>query len=83
MIRAKLDTDHFGMLPLGEMIVSNIELKGPALPNIPWEERPHHCNEVVWRSEKKQSLRAMQCQTRTVYSTAPSCLLKILLANLG
>jgi len=40
------------MLPLGEMIVSNIELKGPALPNIPWEERPHHCNEVVWRSGK-------------------------------
>lgn len=32
--------------------MSNIELKGPALPNIPWEERPHHCNEVVWRSGK-------------------------------
>jgi beta-1,4-mannooligosaccharide/beta-1,4-mannosyl-N-acetylglucosamine phosphorylase len=38
------------MLPLGEMIVSNIELKGPALPNIPWEERSQGCSQVVWRS---------------------------------
>jgi len=32
--------------------VSNIELKGPALPNIPWEGRPQACNDVVWRSSK-------------------------------
>jgi len=32
------------------MIVSNIVLKGPALPNIPWEERPSGCNQVLWRS---------------------------------
>jgi len=32
--------------------MSNIELKGPELPNIPWEERPRECNEVMWRSEK-------------------------------
>ena len=23
---------------------------GPALPNIPWEERPEGCSDVVWRS---------------------------------
>jgi beta-1,4-mannooligosaccharide/beta-1,4-mannosyl-N-acetylglucosamine phosphorylase len=28
------------------------ELIGPELPNIPWEERPRECLEVVWRSEK-------------------------------
>jgi len=32
--------------------MSNTKLIGPALPNIPWEERPQGCNEVVWRSEK-------------------------------
>ena len=32
--------------------MSKAELMGPDLPNIPWEERPHECNEVVWRSEK-------------------------------
>jgi beta-1,4-mannooligosaccharide/beta-1,4-mannosyl-N-acetylglucosamine phosphorylase len=32
--------------------MSNIELKGPELPHIPWEERSHECNEVVWRSVK-------------------------------
>ena len=30
--------------------MSNIELKGPALPNIPWEERSQGCSQVVWRS---------------------------------
>jgi beta-1,4-mannooligosaccharide/beta-1,4-mannosyl-N-acetylglucosamine phosphorylase len=28
------------------------ELCGPELPNIPWEERPRECNQVVWRSQK-------------------------------
>jgi len=37
--------------------VSNIELKGPALPNIPWEEHPHHCNDVVWRYSKNPIIR--------------------------
>ena len=23
---------------------------GPALPNVPWEERPAGCSDVVWRS---------------------------------
>ena len=26
-----------------------LEIVGQALPNIPWEERPADCNEVVWR----------------------------------
>lgn len=25
---------------------------GPALPNIPWEERPQDCSDVVWRSSR-------------------------------
>ena len=25
---------------------------GPALPNIPWEDRPTNCDEVIWRSER-------------------------------
>ncbi len=32
--------------------MSKAELIGPELPNIPWEERPPECPEVVWRSEK-------------------------------
>ena len=32
--------------------MSGIELRGSELPNIPWEERPRECDEVVWRSEK-------------------------------
>jgi hypothetical protein len=32
--------------------MSTIVLKGPELPNIPWEERPYECHEVVWRSKK-------------------------------
>jgi beta-1,4-mannooligosaccharide/beta-1,4-mannosyl-N-acetylglucosamine phosphorylase len=31
--------------------VSHIELVGPALPNVPWEERPPGCRDVVWRSK--------------------------------
>lgn len=30
--------------------MSKIELRGTALPHIPWEERPTGCNEVIWRS---------------------------------
>ncbi len=30
----------------GRMII------GPALPNIPWEERPEGCREVIWRSSR-------------------------------
>ena len=33
-------------------MVSHIQLRGPELPNIPWEERPHDCHEVVWRSKQ-------------------------------
>jgi beta-1,4-mannooligosaccharide/beta-1,4-mannosyl-N-acetylglucosamine phosphorylase len=30
----------------------NQTILGPALPNIPWEERPGGCQEVVWRSSR-------------------------------
>jgi beta-1,4-mannooligosaccharide/beta-1,4-mannosyl-N-acetylglucosamine phosphorylase len=29
-----------------------VEIKSPPLVNIPWEERPPQCDEVVWRSAK-------------------------------
>ncbi len=32
--------------------MTNAKLIGPALPNIPWEEHPHGCDEVVWRSKR-------------------------------
>lgn len=32
--------------------MAKMEIVGPELPNIPWEERPQGCNEVVWRSGK-------------------------------
>jgi beta-1,4-mannooligosaccharide/beta-1,4-mannosyl-N-acetylglucosamine phosphorylase len=32
--------------------MSKAKIIGPELPNIPWEERPHECNEVVWRYSK-------------------------------
>jgi beta-1,4-mannooligosaccharide/beta-1,4-mannosyl-N-acetylglucosamine phosphorylase len=31
-------------------MTSPVQLKGPQLPNIPWEERPAECHDVVWRS---------------------------------
>lgn len=32
--------------------MSKIEIKSAPLPNIPWEERPAGCDEVIWRSAK-------------------------------
>jgi beta-1,4-mannooligosaccharide/beta-1,4-mannosyl-N-acetylglucosamine phosphorylase len=32
--------------------VPKVKLLGPELPNIPWEERPEGCSQVVWRSER-------------------------------
>ena len=35
-----------GIYDMNDMII------GGALPNIPWEERPAGCDDVVWRSAK-------------------------------
>jgi beta-1,4-mannooligosaccharide/beta-1,4-mannosyl-N-acetylglucosamine phosphorylase len=32
--------------------MSNVKIIGPAMPNIPWEERPAGCNDVLWRSPR-------------------------------
>jgi beta-1,4-mannooligosaccharide/beta-1,4-mannosyl-N-acetylglucosamine phosphorylase len=29
-----------------------IKIYGESLPNIPWEEKPANCDNVVWRSKK-------------------------------
>lgn len=34
------------------MRMSKVKIIGPELPNIPWEERPPRCNDVVWRYSK-------------------------------
>jgi beta-1,4-mannooligosaccharide/beta-1,4-mannosyl-N-acetylglucosamine phosphorylase len=31
---------------------TTIMIVGSALPNVPWEEKPEHCNDVVWRSSR-------------------------------
>jgi beta-1,4-mannooligosaccharide/beta-1,4-mannosyl-N-acetylglucosamine phosphorylase len=36
--------------------VSRVELIGPGLPNMPWEERPPDCSHVVWRSQENPIL---------------------------
>jgi len=33
-------------------LVETRTIIGPALPNIPWEEKPEGCREVVWRSSR-------------------------------
>jgi beta-1,4-mannooligosaccharide/beta-1,4-mannosyl-N-acetylglucosamine phosphorylase len=32
--------------------MSNVKIIGPALPNIPWEDRPAGCRDVLWRSPR-------------------------------
>jgi beta-1,4-mannooligosaccharide/beta-1,4-mannosyl-N-acetylglucosamine phosphorylase len=32
--------------------MSKMVVKSSALPNIPWEERPRDCRDIVWRSQK-------------------------------
>jgi beta-1,4-mannooligosaccharide/beta-1,4-mannosyl-N-acetylglucosamine phosphorylase len=27
-------------------------IMGPTLPNIPWEDKPEDCSDVMWRSER-------------------------------
>ena len=30
-------------------LMNNLKIVGPALPDMPWEERPAGSNEVLWR----------------------------------
>ena len=46
--------------------MSKFEIKSAPLPNIPWEERPAGCDEVVWRSAKNPII------TRSAVPTANS-----------
>lgn len=29
--------------------MKNLKIEGPSMPNMPWEDRPSDCNDVVWR----------------------------------
>lgn len=51
--------------------MSRIELLGTALPNIPWEERPTGCNEVIWRSDKNPIItRSAVPGTNSIFNSA-------------
>jgi beta-1,4-mannooligosaccharide/beta-1,4-mannosyl-N-acetylglucosamine phosphorylase len=51
--------------------MSKVELKGTALPNIPWEERPIGCNEVIWRSDKNPIItRSAVPGTNSIFNSA-------------
>lgn len=36
--------------------MSKLQIVGPELPNLPWEERPWQCRDIVWRSERNPIL---------------------------
>ncbi len=36
--------------------MSKVQIVGPELPNLPWEERPRQCRDIVWRSERNPIL---------------------------
>lgn len=51
--------------------MSKTELIGSKLPNIPWEERPQDCNQVVWRSEKNPIItRDAVPDTNSIFNSA-------------
>ena len=55
MTSRSCETDGWGFFPtqIGSMMRSMTRARdtivGEALPNLPWEERPSDCGEVVWR----------------------------------
>jgi beta-1,4-mannooligosaccharide/beta-1,4-mannosyl-N-acetylglucosamine phosphorylase len=51
--------------------MAKIELRGPELPNIPWEERPAGSSEVVWRSQKNPIItRDAVPETNSIFNSA-------------
>ena len=51
--------------------MAKIELIGTALPNIPWEDRPQGCEEVVWRSAQNPIItRAAVPATNSIFNSA-------------
>ena len=51
--------------------MAKIELIGTALPNIPWEDCPQGCEEVVWRSARNPILaRSAVPDTNSIFNSA-------------
>jgi beta-1,4-mannooligosaccharide/beta-1,4-mannosyl-N-acetylglucosamine phosphorylase len=51
--------------------MSAVELKSPPLLNIPWEERPAGCSDVVWRSQMNPIItRAAVPGTNSIFNSA-------------
>jgi beta-1,4-mannooligosaccharide/beta-1,4-mannosyl-N-acetylglucosamine phosphorylase len=52
-------------------IMTQIKLIGPALPNIPWEERPKKQTDILWRSEKNPIItRDAVPNTNSIFNSA-------------
>jgi len=51
--------------------MSNARLIGSELPNIPWEERPNECNEVLWRYSKNPVIpRDLILSSNSIFNSA-------------
>jgi beta-1,4-mannooligosaccharide/beta-1,4-mannosyl-N-acetylglucosamine phosphorylase len=51
--------------------MTQIKLVGPALPNIPWEDRPKKQTDIVWRSEKNPIItRDAVPNTNSIFNSA-------------
>jgi beta-1,4-mannooligosaccharide/beta-1,4-mannosyl-N-acetylglucosamine phosphorylase len=51
--------------------MTQIKLIGPALPNIPWEDRPKKQTDIVWRSEKNPIItRDAVPNTNSIFNSA-------------
>lgn len=47
------------------------KLVGSALANIPWEEKPSHCEEVIWRSERNPIIpRNLVASSNSIFNSA-------------
>jgi beta-1,4-mannooligosaccharide/beta-1,4-mannosyl-N-acetylglucosamine phosphorylase len=47
------------------------KLIGPELPNIPWEERPERCEDVLWRSQRNPIItREAAAEANSIFNSA-------------
>ena len=50
--------------------MSQIKIVGEPLPNIPWQDRPEGCSDVLWRYEHNPVIPRDLIPVRTASSTA-------------
>jgi hypothetical protein len=54
-------------------ISMNQIINGTAIPNLPWEERPQGCNEIVLRYSQNPCWIGIRFREQPGFSIAPSC----------